>query len=102
MRMFALSDDMDTLTGLRLAGIEGRLVSEKKELENAVETLMADPRIAVLLISEGAAALIPETVKALKLSSKNPLLVLIPDKSGKGREADAIAKLIREAIGIKI
>jgi len=100
--MFALSDDKDTLTGLRLAGIEGKLLTEKRELESAVASLTSNPQIAVLLISEGTAALIPETVKMLKLSSKNPLLVLIPDKSGVGREADAIAKLIREAIGIKI
>ncbi len=102
MRMFALSDDKDSLTGLRLAGIEGRLVKGKKELEGAVSEALADPRLAVLLISEGIAALIPKTVKELKLSAKTPLLVLIPDKSGKGRESDAIAGLVREAIGIKI
>ncbi len=102
MRMFAVSDDRDTLTGMRLAGVEGRLISAKKELEDCIEDVKANPDIAVLLISEGCAALVPETVKELKLSSTNPLLVVIPGSHGSNREPDSITGLIREAIGIKI
>lgn len=102
MRIFAVSDDKDTLAGLRLAGVEGRLIHEKRELEACVDGIQADSGVAVLLISEGCAALIPETVKELKLSSTTPLLVVIPDSRASNREPDSIMGLIREAIGIKI
>lgn len=102
MRIYAVSDDKDTLTGLRLAGIEGEHVSNKKETLSAVERVRQNADIAVLLMGEGCAAMIPETVNELKLSSVNPLLVVIPGSNGSNREADSITRLIREAIGIKI
>ena len=100
--MYAVSDDKDTLTGLRLAGIEGELAQNKKETLAAVERVRSDESIAVLLINEGCAAMIPKTVTELKLSSINPLLVVIPGSCGSSREPDSITRLIREAIGIKI
>ncbi|MDR1130919.1 MAG: V-type ATP synthase subunit F [Oscillospiraceae bacterium] len=102
MRIFAVADEEDVLTGLRLAGIAGRRVSGEREAAAAVEAAQADPQIAVLLITESCAALIPETVTRLRLSSINPLLVVIPGTRGSSREADAITRLIREAIGIRI
>ena len=102
MRMYAVSADADTLTGLRLAGIEGELAADKKKTAAIVSRVRADSDIAVLLIDEDCAAMIPETVKELKLSSINPLLVVIPGSGGSSREPDSITRLIREAIGIKI
>ena len=102
MRIFALSDDRDVLTGLRLAGIEGSYLTDKKEIEAAVEAVQANSEIALLLVTEGCAALIPEKVKELKLSSEIPLLVVIPGSRGSVRDPDSITGLIREAIGIKL
>ena len=102
MLMFAVSEDRDVLTGLRLSGIEGKLASDRKEAEACVNEVIANPQIAVLLITENCAAFIPETVKQLKLSSKNPLIVVIPGTGGSNRQKDSITRLIREAIGIKI
>ena len=102
MRFFAVSDDRDTLTGLRLAGIEGQLASDRREVLAEVERVRSDDSIAVLLMGEGCAAMVPEIVTELKLSSANPLLVVIPGSNGSSREPDSITRLIREAIGIKI
>lgn len=102
MRMFAVSDDRDTLTGLRLAGIDGRFVSDKKETEAAIQQVRETHNIAVLLITESCANIVPDTVTELKLSATNPLLVIIPGSNGSTRSEDSITGLIREAIGIKI
>ena len=102
MRMFAVADEPDVLTGLRLSGIEGKLALNRKEAETFVSEVEQNPQIAVLLITENCAAMIPETVTRLKLSSLNPLLVVIPGTAGSSRAKDSITSLIREAIGIKI
>lgn len=102
MLMFAVSDDLDVLTGLRLSGIEGSLASDRKAAEARVNEVQANPQIAVLLITESCAALIPETVTKLKLSSSNPLVVVIPGSRGSTRRKDSITGLIKDAIGIKI
>lgn len=102
MRIYAVSCDRDTLTGLRLAGIEGELAANRKETAAAVSRARENADTAVLLLDEDCAAMIPETVKELKLSSINPLLVVIPGSGGSRREPDSITHLIRESIGIKI
>lgn len=101
MRMFAIADEKDALTGLRLAGIEGKLAVTRKEIEEYVSDVQANPNIAILLITQNCAALIPELVKKIKLSATNPLLVVIPGSCGSTSAPDAITRLISEAIGIK-
>jgi V/A-type H+-transporting ATPase subunit F len=102
MRIFAVCDDRDTLTGLRLAGIEGKYVTDKREVKACIEAVRLDPDIAVLVITEGCAALAQNTVNELRFSRTNPLLVVVPDSHGTSEEAGAITALIREAIGVKI
>lgn len=103
MRMYAITHDRDTVTGLRLAGIEGCVVSgAAKVSERIAEAEKPDSGVAVLLITETCARLVPEKVRQMKLSSVNPLLVVIPDSDGSGREPDSITRLIRDAIGVKI
>ncbi len=102
MKIFAVSDDIDILTGLRLSGIEGKLALDRREAETCVNEVQADPEIAVLLITEKCASFIPERVKELKLKSTNPLVVVIPGINGPKREKDSITGLIREEKEIKI
>ena len=102
MRYFVISDNSDTLTGLRLAGIEGTKAETREQTLAAIESAVQDPTIGILLINEKLAALCPEQVNAMKLTSVRPLLVEIPDRHHTGRAPDSITRYIREAIGIKV
>ncbi len=102
MRYFLISDNSDTLTGLRLAGVEGTLCQTREETLRAIHDAAEDPDVGILLINEKLAALCPEQVSALKLTSVRPLLVEIPDRHHTGRAPDSITRYIREAIGIKV
>ena len=42
MKMFLISDNIDTYTGMRLAGVEGVVVHEREELKKALEGAIAD------------------------------------------------------------
>ena len=90
------------MTGLRLAGVEGEIVTSPGEARAAAARAEADESIAVLLVTTGAAAMMPETVERMKLSEKRPLLTLVPSTDGKGLGPDAIMGLIRQAIGVKL
>ena len=46
MKMYLISDNVDTLTGMRLAGVDGVVVHEREELRRALETTLADKEIA--------------------------------------------------------
>ena len=40
MKMYLISDNVDTLTGMRLAGVDGVVVHERQELREALENAM--------------------------------------------------------------
>lgn len=102
MRYFAVADNADTLTGLRLAGIEGVRANNKAEVQYAVSEAMLDPTIGIILITEKLAEKCPDVVYDMKLKNTNTLVVEIPDRHGTGRSPDSITRFIREAIGVKI
>lgn len=102
MRFYLISDNIDTLVGMRLAGIEGIVVHKKDEVHNALKAAMDDNNIGIVLITEKLGQLCSDLVYDLKLNRKRPLIVEIPDRHGSGRAKDSITRYVREAIGVKI
>ena len=102
MRMFRISDNVDTLTGMRLAGIDGGVVHEKQEIKQALDEVLSQKDIGIILMTEKLGKEIPEIVDDIKLNRTFPLLLEIPDRHGSGRRPDFITAYINEAIGIKI
>lgn len=102
MKMYLISDNIDTLTGMRLAGVEGEVVHGRRETKQAVEQILQDKDLGILLLTEKLSFEIPELVDDIKLNRKRPLLVEIPDRHGSGRQSNFITNYINEAIGIKI
>ncbi len=103
MRFHLISDNEDTLVGLRLAGIDGVMVHNEEEAQKAINEAMSKPEeIAVVLIAEKVVDMCSEFVYDLKLNRKRPLIVEIPDRSGNGRTKASITRYVREAVGIKI
>ena len=102
MKFFLLSDNVDTVTGMRLAGIEGVVVHKAEETEKALLEAMDNKDIAVILMTEHLVSLCPDLVYDLKLNHKRPLIVEIPDRHGNGRTKDSITKYVQDAIGVKL
>jgi len=96
MKFHLISDNIDTIVGMRLAGITGVLVHEDEEVKKALTDAMAREDVAVILM------LCPDLVYDLKLNRQRPLIVEIPDRHGNGRTKDSITKYVRDAIGVKI
>ena len=78
MKMYLISDNLDTLTGMRLAGI------------------------GIVLLTEKFGREFPELIDEIKLERKMPLLIEIPDRHGTGRKKDFITSYVNEAIGLKL
>lgn len=102
MKMYLISDNVDTLTGMRLAGIEGVVVHEKNELNSELDKILRDREVGVLLITEKLGDLIPDRIADIKINYPTPLIVLVPDRHGSDRGLDSITRYVREAIGVKI
>lgn len=102
MKFFLISDNIDTSTGMRLAGIEGVVVHEAEEVEEALDKVIADESIGIILITEILGKLCSTKLTALKQTLKSPIIIEIPDRHGTGRSKDSITNYVQNAIGIKI
>ena len=86
MRFYLISDNTDTQTGMRLAGIEGVVAHQADEVSAALEHALAQPDVGMILVTEKIA----DDFEAIVNEAKQAL--------GK----DRITRYVREAIGVKI
>ena len=102
MKMYLISDNVDTYTGMRLAGVDGVVVHERGELYEALQNVIKDKEVGIVLLIEKFGREFPEIIDDIKLKRKMPLLVEIPDRHGTGRKKDFITSYVNEAIGLKL
>ena len=102
MRMFLISDNVDTCVGMRLAGVEGVVIHSQEHLKEQLEKAVSDKTIGVILITEKFGREFPEIINDVKLNRRLPLIVEIPDRHGTGRSQDFITSYVNEAIGLKL
>lgn len=103
MKIFCISDNIDTNIGLRLAGVDGVVVHERQEVLEAIAEARKDKDLGILLITRKLAELVPDVIDELKLSVSLPLIVEIPDRHLKRNEDnDYITRYVRDSIGIKV
>ena len=102
MKMFLISDNVDTLTGMRLAGVEGCIVHERAEIRKALEDAIANKENGIILLTEKFGREFPDIIDDVRLNRRLPLLIEIPDRHGTGRKPDFITSYVSEAIGIKL
>ena len=102
MRYFLISDNIDTLTGLRLVGIEGVLAKDKKEAEEALLNAISENDIGIVIITEKLKKLCMDTVSNIIFNRTSALIVEIPDRYGFDRDHDSLSNFISQAIGVKL
>ena len=102
MKYFLISDNVDTLAGMRLVGVRGVVVHEPEEMNQALEKACADPEIGLVLITDKLVAKCADVVFAYKLNRKRPLIVERPDRHSDTNPGDSIRRYISEAVGVKI
>ena len=102
MKMYLISDNIDTYTGMRLAGVEGVVVHTHNELKDALEKAISNKEIGIILLTEKFGRDFPEVVTPLKMATKVPIIIEVPDRHGTGRKPDFITSYVNEAIGLKL
>ena len=102
MRMYLISDNVDTYTGMKLAGIDGVVIHSKEHLKEQLDYAVSDKTIGIIIITEKFSREFPEIIDDVKLNRRLPLIVEIPDRHGTGRSPDFITSYVNEAIGLKL
>lgn len=102
MKFFLISDNVDTQVGLRLVGIEGVVVHERKPFLELLEEKLHDDDIGIILLTTKCVELAPKVISELKLTHQHKLIVEVPDRHGESNIGEAIDKYVSEAIGVKL
>ncbi len=102
MKFFLLTDNIDTMMGMRLVGIEGVVVHERSEVLKELDTAVNNKEYAVLLITTKLVDLCPEVISELKLKLTRPIIVEIPDRHLTKEVGESIDDYVSEAIGVKL
>lgn len=102
MISYLISDNTDTVVGMRLAGITGKVVRNKTEAQKEFNRCISDKNIAILIVTEKIFSFLEDEIMEIKLKSKFPLIVEIPTREGLQRNDDFITKYINESIGINV
>ncbi len=102
MKMYLISDNVDTATGMRLAGVDGCVVHTRDELKAALHSVLSDSTVGIVLLTEKFGVEFPEIIDDVKLNRRLPLIIEIPDRHGTGRKPDFITSYVNEAIGLKL
>ena len=97
MKFQLLSDNHDTLTGLRLAGIEGEIITSANQAEKRIWEIVADKDVGILLVTSTVYSLAAKSLDEIREQKTTPLVVEIPDRHG--GVSHSVADYIRDAIG---
>ena len=100
--MFLISDNHDTLTGMRLCGVEGVRANDRETFLPLLEETVKNNEIGILLVTRRLYDIAKDRINELKLTRRTPLIVTIPDSFSGKNSIDFINEYVREAIGVKI
>ena len=101
MKRIYLLGDVDTVSALRLAGVDG-VVSDTDSVAMNLREILERGDGAIIVVTRDLAEKIPETIVDVNLNSPDSVIIEIPcidDKRGFGR---SIIDYITEALGIAV
>lgn len=102
MKYFLISDNVDTVAGLRMVGIEGVIAHEEKELQAALEKAFQDSEIGLVLVTSKLFSQYSHMLFEYKLHRRQPLIVEMPDRHSRTNPAESMKRYIEEVAGIKL
>ncbi|HOO25966.1 MAG TPA: V-type ATP synthase subunit F [Clostridiales bacterium] len=101
MRLYLLSDNSDSLLGLRLAGIEGELIGSESGFKDALEGLKGRQDIGLIFVTRLLAEKYADLLLEYKKDDTGPLVVEVPDRHGFGGE-DFLSDYLKNTIGLSL
>jgi V/A-type H+-transporting ATPase subunit F len=102
VRAYLISDNHDTLVGMKLAGIDGVVVHSAEDARRAMTEAMLMKDVAILAVTEKISELIRDAIQRQREHGELPIVVEIPDRHGTKRGSDFLTKYVRDAIGVKM
>ncbi|MEA3346411.1 MAG: V-type ATP synthase subunit F [Chloroflexota bacterium] len=93
---------MDAVLGFGLVGVRGQVATTAQEVNQALDEVLQDPEVGIILVTEDVAELIRPRMDQLMRRSTVPLVVEIPGPEGPRPDRPSLSEVIRRAIGVRL
>ena len=77
MKMFCISDNIDTALGLKLTGVESVVLQNEDEIKNQIKNILENNEIGILIYTENIYQKAKYEFDEIREQYKMPLLVKI-------------------------
>ncbi|HHX67877.1 MAG: V-type ATP synthase subunit F [Miniphocaeibacter sp.] len=101
MKSIAISNELNVILGMELAGIETGFSEDEDELRRLFTNSIEDENRGIVIITEGINNLLSDLILSHRERGKLPLIVTIPGEAGL-KDKDFIMKYVKESLGVKI
>lgn len=75
--MYCISHDMETAVGLRLTGIETKVLEEKVEVDSEITKILKDEKIGILIVTKPIYEMSKSMLENIRQNKKMPLVVCL-------------------------
>jgi len=97
---FYVIADRDTVTGFKLAGVDGFATDDARDAASVLERIAEESPDRIVIITEALADELEEQIDAIRFSQERPLIVTIPGPEGGEVDDDALMRTIRATTGL--
>ena len=94
--------DAPLVTGFQLAGLEDTMLVTKKQFQDKLEEMLKTQEFGIIIVNELWLNDIDWRIRKKIDSIAFPVIVPVPDISGKTAEGDEIRLLIKRALGFDL
>lgn len=94
--------DAALVMGFQLAGIENSALASEASIQGQIEKALEDQEIGIIVTNEVLLNKIDWRLKKKLDSIAYPVVIPMPDYSGKSAEGDEIRNLIKRALGFDL
>ena len=79
MKVFCISDNIETAVGLKLTGIDTEVLKEKEEILKKITEIEESENVGILVLTENIHEKVEKEVEEIRNNKKLPLIVTIPN-----------------------
>ena len=101
MKFFVLSDKPDVYLGMRLAGMDGEVVSDREEALRTVRKIVAAGDVGILLMTGELMDRCEPELTAIRRENRIPVITRISDRKGESA-TEGLERYVHESLGINL
>lgn len=77
MKIFCISDSLETAVGLKLSGVESSILDNKEKIDKKIDEIIQNPEIGILVVTDNVYNISKEKLDEIKEFRRIPLIVRI-------------------------